>query len=170
MTDKLNFKALCDLTTRVMGLEKDSLAQKSRKRKVQVARASACYIALTEEKINRNVIAEVLNRDRTATYHYQYSHKKNLNRCKKYRDTFTKIFKAYKDIDGEKDIFVSKRHMRNYLLQNKVVESKNSDLKLEVISGKVSCIINTTYFDFSNQIKNINIALEDNYHFTIKII
>jgi len=170
MTDKLNFKALCDLTTRVMGLEKDSLAQKTRKRKVQMARASACYIALTEENISRNVIADALNRDRTATYHYQYSHKKNLNRCKKYRDTFTKIFKAYKDIDGEKDIFVSKRHMRNYLLQNKVVESKNSDLKLEVISGKVSCIINTTYFDFSNQIKNINIALEDNYHFTIKII
>ena len=170
MTDKLNFKALCDLTTRVMGLEKDSLARKTRKREVQLARASACYIALTEENISRNVIADALNRDRTATYHYQTSHKKRLNKCPKYRNAFTKIFKAYKDIDGEKDIFVSKRHMKNYLLQNKVVESKNSDLKLEVISGDVSCIINTTYFDFSNQIKNINIALEDNYHFTIKII
>jgi hypothetical protein len=170
MTDKLNFKALCDLTTRVMGLEKDSLARKTRKREVQLARASACYIALTEENISRKVIADVLNRDRTATYHYQASHKKRLNKCDKYRDAFTKIFKAYKDIDGEKDIFVSKRHMKNYLLKNKVVESKNSDVKLEVVSGEVSCIIDTTYFDFSNQIVNISKALQDNYHYTVNII
>jgi hypothetical protein len=170
MTEELNFKAVCDLATRVMGLEKGSLTKKSRKRDVQVTRASACYIALTEENISRQVIADAINRDRTATYHYETSHKKNLNNCKIYRNAFTKIYKVYKDVDGEKDIFVSKRHMKNYLLQNKVIESKNSDLKLEVISGEISCIINTNYFDFSNQIKNINIALQENYHYTIKII
>ena len=59
--------------------------------------------------------------------------------------------------------------MKNYLLQNKVYESRNSDVKLKVESGKAQCIIHTTYFDFSNQIENVKLALE-NYHYTIKII
>ena len=59
--------------------------------------------------------------------------------------------------------------MKNHLLENNVKESKNSDVILQVISGEVVCNINTTYFDFSNQIENINIALT-NYHFHINII
>ena len=59
--------------------------------------------------------------------------------------------------------------MKNYLLQNKVNESRKSDVKLEVKSGNAKCVIHTSYFDFSNQIENIKLALE-NYHFAIKII
>ena len=72
-------------------------------------------------------------------------------------------------VDGEKEIFVSGRHMKNYLLQNKGNESRKSDVKLEVKSGNSKCVIHTSYFDFSNQIENIKLALE-NYHFAIKII
>lgn len=168
MTEELNFKAICSLATRICGLPNGSLSTKSRVMNLQAARASASYIALTEEKIDRNVIADVLNRDRTVTYHYERTHKKNLNQCKIYRKIFTKIYKEYKNIDSEKEIFVSKRHLRNYLLQNKVVESENPDVFLEVKSGKTICIIKTTYFDFSNQIKNISLALA-NYHYTLKI-
>ena len=39
MTEEYNFKNLCDLTTSVLGLPKGSLALKSRKRELQVARA-----------------------------------------------------------------------------------------------------------------------------------
>ena len=169
MTEELNFKALCSLATRVAGLPEGSLAFKNRTMKLQAARASACYIALTEEKINRNVIADIIERDRTVTYHYERTHKKNFKKCKVYRNTFTKIYKEYKNLDGEKDIFVSKRHLRNYLINNKVVESKTPDVLLEVKSGEAICIIETTYFDFSNQLKNISFALE-NYHYTVKII
>lgn len=169
MTEELNFKAICSLTTRVMGLEEGSLAYKIRTRKLQASRSIAGFIGLTEENISRKVVAKILDRDRTATYHYVKFHKKNLDKCKIYRDCFTKIYKEYKNIDGEKDIFVNKRQMKNYLLENNVKESKNSDVILQVKSGEVVCDIHTTYFDFSNQIENINIALT-NYHFHINII
>ena len=169
MKEELNFKALCSLATRAAGLPEGSLSFKDRTMNLQAARASACYIALTEEKTNRNVIAKILNRDRTITYHYEQTHKKNFNKCSVYRNTFTKIYKEYKNIDGEKDIFVSKKSLKNYLLQNNVVESENTDVLLEIKSGEVSCIIKTTYFDYSNQLENISFALED-YHYTVKII
>lgn len=169
MTEEINFNILCNLSTRVLGLPEGSLSFKNRSRKFQSARASVCYIALKEENIDRNIIADVLNRDRTITYHYERTHKKKLNKCKIYRDSFTKIYKEYKNLDGKKDIFVGKRHLRNYLLQNKVVESKNSDMLIEVKSGDAICIIKTTFLDFSNQLKNISLALVD-YHYSIKII
>ena len=59
--------------------------------------------------------------------------------------------------------------MKSYLLQNGVSEKLDSDVLLEIKSGEIMCIIKTTYFDFSNQLENIKIALE-NYHYTIKII
>ena len=169
MTEELNFKAICNLTTEVMGLPTGSLSSKSRKRQLQSSRSIAAYIGLTKENINRYTIAKVLNRDRSLTYHYEKTHKKNFKNCIVYRNTFTKIYKKYMDVDGKKEIFISGRHMKNYLLQNKVNESRKSDVKLEVKSGNAKCIIHTTYFDFSNQIENIKLALE-NYHFAIKII
>ena len=63
MTEEYNFKNLCDLTTSVLGLPKGSLALKSRKRPLQVARAIAGYIARSEEDIHRAVIGNGLNRD-----------------------------------------------------------------------------------------------------------
>ena len=169
MTEEINFKAICSLTTRVMGLPEGSLALKSRKRKLQAARSIAGYIGRAEEDINRKVIAKVLNRDRAITYHYENKHKKNFTHCIIYRAAFEKIYKAYKDIDGSKDIFLDKNFMKNYLLQNGVTEVINSDVLLEVKSGDIECLIKTSYFDFSNQLKNIKLALK-NYHYTVKII
>ena len=80
-----------------------------------------------------------------------------------------KVYKKYKDIDGEKDIFITGKQMKNHLLQNKVYESRNSDVKLKIISGKAKCIIYTSYFDFSNQVENVKLAMK-NYHYTINII
>jgi hypothetical protein len=171
MTEELNFKALCNLTTRVMGLPEGSLAFKNRTMNIQAARASACYIALTEEKIDRNVIAKIIDRDRTATYHYQTSHKKKFNnkKCDFYRNTFTKIYQEYKNLDSNKYIFKNGEKLYNFLLNNNVVESKKSDVVLEVKSGEAICSIKTCYFKYLNQLENINIALEK-YHYTINII
>jgi len=55
------------------------------------------------------------------------------------------------------------------LLLNKVYESRESDIKLKIISGNAQCIIYTTYLDFSNQIENVKLAMK-NYHYTINII
>ena len=169
MIEELNFKAICSLTTRVMGLPEGSLALKSRKRQLQSARSIAGYIARTEEDIPRNVIAKVLNRNRCSTYHYENNHKKNFTHCIIYRTAFEKIYKAYKDINGAKDIFLDKDFMKSHLLQSGVIESLDSDLLLEVKSGEVKCLIKTSYFDFTNQLENVKLALR-NYHYTINII
>jgi hypothetical protein len=169
MEQELNFKALCSLTTKVMGLPEGSLALKSRKRQLQVARSIAGYLGLTQENIDRNIVAKVLNRDRCITYHYENKHEKNFKNCLIYRNTFDKIFQAYKDIDSSKKIFTDKDFMKSHLLKNGVVEKLDPDVLLEVTSCQTTCVIKTSYFDFSNQLENVKLALK-NYHYTIKII
>ena len=169
MTEEYNFKSICNLTTKLLGLPDDALALKSRKRPLQVARAIAGYIGRTEEDINQKTIGKVLNRDRTLIYHYENTHKANYANCEIYRNTFNKVYKAYKDIDGIKEVFIDGDFMKSYLLKNEVVETLNPEVILEVKSGQVKCKIKTSYFDFSNQLEIIKLALR-NYHYTIKII
>ena len=168
MTAEDNFKNLCNLTTRVLGLPDGSLALRSRKRPLQVARAIAGYIGRTEEDIHRTIIGKVLNRDRSLIYHYELRHKSLYKTCPIYRDTFNKIYAAYKNVGGTKEFFLDKDFMKSYLLKNGVKETLESNVLLEVTSGQVKCIIKTSYFDFSNQLENVKLALE-NYHFTVKI-
>ena len=101
MTEELNFKAICSLTTNVMGLPEGSLSFNNRTRNIQAARSVAGYIGLKEENIDRKIIAKILKRDRTATYHYENTHHKNFKHCIVYRNTFTKVYKKYKDISSE---------------------------------------------------------------------
>ena len=169
MTEEDNFKNLCNLTTRVLGLPDGSLALRSRKRPLQVARAIAGYIGRTEEDIHRTIIGKVLNRDRSLIYHYELRHKPLYKTCPIYRDSFNKIYAAYKNVGGTKEFFLDKDFMKSYLLENGVKETLDSNVFLEVKSGQVKCIIKTSYFDFSNQLENVKLALK-NYHFTVKII
>tara|TARA_R110001592_G_scaffold53873_2_gene165217 strand:+ start:310 stop:837 length:528 start_codon:yes stop_codon:yes gene_type:complete len=169
MTEEHNFKYICGLTTRVLGFPDGSLSTKSRKRPLQAARAVASYIARTEEDIHRAIIGKVLNRDRSLIYHYEKTHKKYFSTCLVYRNIFEKVYKAYLDIDGTKEIFTDKDFMKSYLLKNGVSEKLENDLLIEINSGKTSCIIKTNYFDFSNQLENIKLALK-NYHYSVKII
>ena len=164
-----DFKIICRLTTRVLGLPDGSLALRSRKRPLQVARAVAGYIARTEENIHRSIIGKGLNRHRSLIYHYELRHKPLYKSCPIYRDTFNRVYKAYKDIGGVKEFFLDKDFMKSYLLRNGIKEAADSNVLLEVTSGQVTCVIKTSYFDFSNQLENIKLALK-NYHFTIKII
>ena len=169
MTEEFNFKIICNLTTKVLGLRDGSLALKSRKRNLQVARSVAAYIGRKEENIHRIIIGKVLNRNRSLIYHYEKRHKKLYRSCEIYRDSFNKVYKSYIDVDSSKDIFLDGDFMKRYLLKNGVSQAAKSDVLLEVKSGQVKCIIKTSYFDFSNQLENIKLALK-NYHFTVNII
>jgi len=171
MTDKDNFVNICNLTTNILGLRKGSLAYKSRQQDLQVARMVAGVIARKEEDIHRNTIGKVLNRNRTLIYHYEYTHEANYETYPLYIKTFNKVYKAYKNIKGDKDVFLSGSKLKKHLLKNNVKEVKDCDNELlfEVISGEASCLIKTSYFDFSNQSKNIKLALE-NYQYKINII
>jgi hypothetical protein len=169
MTAEDNFKNLCRLTTEVMGLPTGSLALKSRRSELQIPRSVASVIARMVDDIHPLVIAKVIKRDRCSVYHYQNTHKSNYANGERYRKTFNKIYKAYLDLEGAKDFFLDGDFMKSYLLKNGVKESKNSNVMLEVNSDKVKCIIKTSYFDFSNQLENIKLALK-NYHYSVKII
>ena len=169
MTEEDNFKNLCNLTTRVLGLPDGSLALRSRKRPLQVARSVAAYLGRTEEDIHRTIIGKVLNRNRSLIYHYELRHSPLYKTCPIYRDTFNTVYKAYKDIGGTKEFFFNKDFMKGYLLKNGVKEALNPNVLLEVTSGQIKCIIKTSYFNFSNQLENIKLALK-NYHYTVKII
>jgi hypothetical protein len=169
MTEEDNFKYICNLTTRVLGLPDGALALRSRKRPLQVARAIAGYIGRSEEDIHRTIIGKELNRHRSLIYHYEYRHKPLYKSCPIYRDTFNKVYKAYKDVGGTKEFFLNKDFMKSYLLKNGVKETLNAEVLLEVTSGQIKCIIKTSYYDFSNQLENVKLALR-NYHYTIKMI
>tara|TARA_R100001244_G_scaffold44764_1_gene40594 strand:- start:249 stop:767 length:519 start_codon:yes stop_codon:yes gene_type:complete len=172
MIEKDNFKYICDLTTRVLGFTKDDLALKSRKRPLHIARAVAAYIGRTEELIHPKIIARAFKRHRTLIYHYEHSHKANYANCEAYRNAFTKVYKVYKSLEGDKEVFLDGDFMKSYLLKNGVKEStapKHTEVLLEVKSDKVKCRIKTSYFDFSNQLEIIKFALK-NYHYRIKII
>tara|TARA_R100001443_G_scaffold25529_1_gene38381 strand:- start:248 stop:772 length:525 start_codon:yes stop_codon:yes gene_type:complete len=169
MTEELNFKAICDLTTNVLNMPKGSLSLRSRKRPLQVARSVAAYLGRSEEDIHRTIIGKVLNRDRSLIYHYEHRHKFLYRSCSLYRNTFSTVYKAYKDFDGEKDIFINGKLMKSHLLKEGIKECENSDVIIEVKSGEAVCQINTSFFKFSDELKKINLAMS-NYHFNVKII
>ena len=169
MIEEYNFKSICNLTTKVMGLPDGALASKSRKRPLQVARSISGYIARTEEDIDRRIIAKGLNRDRSLIYHYEKTHKQHYATCLVYRNAFNKIYKAYMDVTGTKEVFVDNDFMKHYLLKNGIVETLDPEVLLEIKSGQSICVIKTSYMDFSNQLENVKFVLK-NYHFTIKII
>ena len=169
MTEEYNFKCICSLTTRVLGFPDGSLSTKSRKRPLQAARSVASYIARIEEDIDRVIIGKVLNRNRSLIYHYEKTHKKYLNTCLVYRDTFNKVYKAYMELDDTKDFFLDGNKMRTYLLKNGVSMVYGGDITLEVKSGKAICKVKTSYFEYLNQLENVKLALK-NYHYSVKII
>jgi hypothetical protein len=168
MTPKDNFIKICDLTTKVMGLEKGALGFKTRIQEIQVPRMVASVIARMEEGINHDIIADVLKRDRTLIYYYEKNHQANYT-WETYRDTFNKVYMAYRKIEDEKEIFIDKNHMRKYLLSNGVRENEKQEAKIMVKSGNIEVVINTSYFDFSNQLENIKLALT-NYKYQVKIL
>ena len=167
MTDKDNFVNICNLTTNILGLRKGSLAYKSRQQDLQVARMVAGVIARKEEDIHPKVIADVLNRHRSLIYHYEKMHVGNYT-WSKYRDAFNKVYMAYHKLENNKKIFENPQIMKDYLVRKGVKENLKNEINLVVKSGKVGCIIKTSYMDFSNQLENIKLALKkDNYKYKI---
>ena len=166
MTDKENFKTICDLTTNVLGLRTGSLSYKSRKQDYQVARMVASVIGLKEEQIHKKTIAEVLNRDRSLIYHYEKMHPGNI-RWEKYRDAFNKVYNAYQDLIDSRKIFYDRYLMKDFLLRNGVKPNVKNDIQIKITSGKAVVVIPTSYFDFSNQLEIIKFILKD---YSYKII
>tara|TARA_R100001443_G_scaffold18073_1_gene28738 strand:+ start:1423 stop:1932 length:510 start_codon:yes stop_codon:yes gene_type:complete len=169
MIEQETFINLCNLTTRVLGLPKDSLALKSRKQNLAIGRSIASVIGRMEDYTKHEVIADVLGRHRTLIYHYEKKHKNNYATWVQYRKAFNKVYIAYKNLESSKKSFLDDDFLKAHLLKKGVKENKKSQVFIEVKSGKAVCIIKTSYFDFSNQLESIKLALK-NYQYEIKII
>ena len=169
MTLEDNFKNLCNLTTSLLGLRKGSLAYKSRKQDLQVARSIASVIARIEYEVPHSTIAKVINRNRTLIYHYEKNHKHNYATFPKYRDTFNKVFSAFTTIEDSKKSFFDLQQLKNYLRKNDVFNSEKHQVIIRIKSGKVGTEIKVSYRDFYNQLENVKLALQ-NFKYEIEII
>ena len=176
MTQEDNFQNLCNLTTSVLGLRKGSLAYKSRKQELQVARSIASVIARKEYKIPHSTIAKVINRDRSLIYHYEKKHSKNYASFPKYRDIFNKVHNSFtiieeskKIIEESKKFFTSIYKLREHLRKNNVIESNKHQVIVRLVSGKIGLDVKLSYRDFSKQLELIKEAL-NGYKYDSQII
>ena len=169
MTQEDNFKNLCNLTTSLLGLRKGSLAYKSRKQELQVARSIASVIARKEYEIPHSTIAKVINRDRTLIYHYEKNHKHNYSTFPKYRDIFNKVFNAFQSIEDSKKSFFDLFQLKDYLRKNDVNDSVKHQVSIRIKSGDVGTDVKVSYRDFYNQLENVKLALQ-NFKYEIEVI
>ena len=164
-----NFKNLCNLATSLLGMDKGSLALRSRKTEIQVPRAVVSVIARMEDNTHRDVIAKVLDRDRTSVNHYERSHSANYSSWGLYRDTFNKIYNAYDELKKAKKSFIDIYHFKNFLKENNIIDSLNHQTTIRVTTGRFTVAVNVSYKDFYNQLENVKLALQD-YQFEIEIV
>ena len=169
MTAEDNFKILCDLTTKLLGLPKGSLALRIRKQEYQVPRAVASVVARIEDNIHRDIIAKVLKRNRTSINHYERTHSANYSSFPLYRDIFNKVYNAYVDIKEAKKTFIDLYHLQEHLRKNGVKNSSNHQTTIRIISGKFGTDIKVSYRKFYSQLENIKLALQ-NYQHEIEVI
>lgn len=168
MTDREKFELLCTLTTNLVGLQEGSLSDKTRKHNIQIPRMVASVIGRLE-KINSEIIADVINRHRTSIIHYKKCHKHNYASFPYYREIFNKVYNSYTDINSFKKVFIDSESLRMFLVSNGIVISKKPQVKLKIKSGNSSYTINTNYLEFSNNTNLIKSVLKD-YNYTLKII
>ena len=64
------------------------------------------------------------------------------------------------NLKKSKKVFIDRYRMKEYLLKHGVTQSENPQVEIYINSGDIGVTIKTTYFQFSNQFKNIKFALE----------
>jgi len=169
MREEDNFKTLCKLTTKLLDLPEGALASRNRKVEYQVPRAIVSIIARIEDDTHRDIIAKIINRNRTSINHYERTHSSNYSSFPYYRNTFNKIYNAYVDEKESKKTFIDMYHLKEYLRKNGVKHSSNHQTTIRIIAGKFGTDIKVSYRDFYNQLENCKLALQD-YQYEIEII
>ena len=161
-SQKDKFISLCLLAEKTLELPAGSLATSSRNQPLVYGRMAVAVIGQTEQKTPFEIMADALNKNRTSFYHYTKYHKDRYSKDALYRSYWDIVYKAYKKIDSNLNVFYDSWHMKEFLLRNGVKPSKNKkECTIKVTSGSVSVYIDTTYFDHLNQIENIKLALKD---------
>ncbi len=169
MNTEENFKNLCDLTTNLVGLPKGSLSLKTRKTEYQVPRMVAAMVARLEDKTHREVIAKVLDRNRTSVNHYERCHSSNYASFPLYRNTFNKVYNAYAEIKDAKLTFIDLFNLQEHLRKNGIHDSLKHQTTISIVSGKLKHNVKVSYRDFYKQLELCKLALQ-NYQHEIEVI
>ena len=168
MTDKDNFKEVCDLTTRVLGLRKGTHRYSGRMQDITLCRLVAANIGRQEMKIKHTIIAKELNRHRSSIYYYEKEHEDKLVGWGKYRKAYLKVLKAYENLSDDKDFFVSDSQLEQHLKRYDLSDCDRHDMKIVITSGKAKTEIKSSVFKFSDKVKIIKLAL-NGYDFKTNI-
>ena len=169
MTSKDNFKEICDLTTKVLGLPKNHLLVKNRKVEYMMPRAVACMISRLENCTKHSTMSKVLGFNRATIYYYEKEHHKRFKFWAAYRKAFNKVYLEYKNTETNKKTFLRSASIYNHLINNGVQESDRPDLCIQIKSGNVGSEIKTCYFECSAQLKKIKFAMKE-YKYELKLI
>lgn len=161
MNDIINFRNLCNLTTKLVGLQDGDLALRSRKKKYQIPRAVASMVGIILEGTHFNIIANEINRDRTLINHYRKNHEAEYKTYPAYRELFNKVYRAYKNIQDAKPSFESNEALRQHLRKFGIYDSDLKQVKIKIISGKKYSIYNFSYEEFSGKVEICRLALND---------
>ena len=146
-------------------LPNDSLGSKSRKKEYQLPRNVVSVIARMQDNTRHNVIANIINRDRTNVYYYEKMHKSNYRESEQYRDMFNNIWKAYVDIPK----FANKTHLITHLKSHGIKNSKNYQVIIKIKSGNCTVNVRVNYRDFYKQLDLCKFALKD-YKYDLDIL
>ena len=161
-SQKDKFIKLCLLAENTLEIPNGSLASSSREQQIVDARKAVAIIGHKEQSTPFDIMADVLKKNRTSFYYYINKERKTFAHNKPFRNTYLTVFKAYKNLDNNLNIFIDKRDMKEFLFRNGVKDHKDKyDFFIRVNSGDVSVDIKTTYFDYLDQEKRIKLALMD---------
>jgi len=169
MTDRQNFKNLCNLTTELVGLPKGSLTCRSREQKFQIPRAIISVIARQEENIHRDIIGKGIGRDRTCINHYEKFHASNYKSYERYRKAYIDIYIAYCNQKKQKKYFKTQEGFQKFLDKHNINSSEKFSTELALRSGKFYVILQLSHKDFYNVIEIIKFALKE-HHYEYKVI
>ncbi|QDP55488.1 MAG: hypothetical protein Unbinned176contig1000_25 [Prokaryotic dsDNA virus sp.] len=176
INDERDVLALCDIATKVCGLNEGDLIRKdlgSKAEKYTVPRTIVAVIARKDLKIHYKVIADVLHKDRTSIYHYENKHKSDYATYPKYRNYYNEIFNIYSKIKENKKDFKSKSELIRFLKDNGIenVGKENLDdfhIAINIITDDFKTSVNCNYTEFSDVYDKCNEVL-DNYNIRIYI-
>lgn len=150
ITDEDEFLNICDITTKICGLNKMDLYNDSRKQNINLARIIACNIARFEKRIHYTTIAKVVNRTRSNIYHYEKKHKIYFATWPLYRNYFDAVYNAY---HKKKLYHISKRQFLHELSKHDIPEVDVIQVRIFITSKYFNYTINSDYKSFTKTIE-----------------
>lgn len=172
LTEDDTVRNLVAIATEVMDLSEGAICSKSRKLEIQMPRMVVSNICRLEHGIHPEVIAHVLDRDRTSIYHYEKQHN-DLEKWKPYIETYFKVITRYAEKNMiEKLKFNTKEQLKEFL-ENEGIDFnvKNPQVTIEVKTHipRMSVEVPAIYSNFSDVVKDLKTLLQS-YEHKIQII